>query len=107
MKNAVDNSYSTATDLANWIVQKLNYTFRDAYQLTGKIVKYCEEKKIDLPDIDFTELKKFNKKITKDIYNVLKVEKSVNQKKSFGSTAPKMVKGAATKWVKKLQNEKN
>ena len=63
--------------------------------------------KIDLPDIDFTELKKFNKKITKDIYNVLKVEKSVNQKKSFGSTAPKMVKGAATKWVKKLQNEKN
>ena len=43
----------------------------------------------------------------KDIYNVLKVEKSVNQKKSFGSTAPKMVKRAATKWVKKLQNEKN
>ena len=107
LRKAAEKSYSTATDLADWLVKNIGIPFRQAHKVTGKIVRYCEEMKIDLPDIDFTELKKFNKKITKDIYNVLKVEKSVNQKKSFGSTAPKMVKRAATKWVKKLQNEKN
>ena len=88
-------------------LKNIDLPFRQAHQVTGKIVKYCEKKKISLWDIEFAELKRFNKKITKDIYNVLNVEKSVNQKKSSGSTAPLMVKGAATKWVKKLQNEKN
>ena len=107
LKKAAGRSYSTSTDLADWLVKNIDMPFRQAHQVTGKIVKYCEKKKISLWDIEFAELKRFNKKITKDIYNVLNVEKSVNQKKSSGSTAPLMVKGAATKWVKKLQNEKN
>ncbi|MEC7831429.1 MAG: argininosuccinate lyase [Pseudomonadota bacterium] len=107
LKKAAGRSYSTSTDLADWLVKNIDMPFRQAHQVTGKIVKYCEKKKISLWDIEFAELKRFNKKITKDIYSVLNVEKSVNQKKSSGSTAPLMVKGAATKWVKKLQNEKN
>ena len=61
-------------------------------------------------DSDFTEKNEnvliLNKKINDDIFNVLDAEQSVNQKKSFGSTSPLMVKKSATKWIKKLQNEK-
>ena len=104
--SAAQKSYSTATDLADWLVSNLDIPFREAHKITGNIVRYCEKKKIKLSELTIEELKGFNKKINDDIYNVLDAEQSVNQKKSFGSTSPSMVKKSAIKWIKILHNEK-
>ena len=106
LSSAAQKSYSTATDLADWLVANLDIPFREAHKITGNIVRYCEKRKIKLSELTIQELKGFNKKINDDIFNVLNVEQSVNQKKSFGSTSPSMVKKSASKWIKKLQNEK-
>ena len=67
MAKAVNNSNSTATDFANWLVQNLKYSFREAYQLTGKIVAYADKnnKKSFAARLVLKELQKFNKKINK------------------------------------------
>ena len=106
LSSAAQKSYSTATDLADWLVANLDIPFREAHKITGNIVRYCEKRKIKLSELTIQELKGFNKKINDDIFNVLNAEQSVNQKKSFGSTSPSMVKKSASKWIKKLQNEK-
>ena len=106
LSSAAQKSYSTATDLADWLVANLDIPFREAHKITGNIVRYCEKRKIKLYELTIQELKGFNKKINDDIFNVLNAEQSVNQKKSFGSTSPSMVKKSASKWIKKLQNEK-
>ena len=106
LSSAAQKSYSTATDLADWLVANLDIPFREAHKITGTIVRYCENRKIKLSELTIQELKGFNKKINDDIFNVLNAEQSVNQKKSFGSTSPSMVKKSASKWIKKLQNEK-
>ena len=106
LSSAAQKSYSTATDLADWLVANLDIPFREAHKITGNIVRYCEKRKIKLSELTIQELRGFNKKINDDIFNVLNAEQSVNQKKSFGSTSPSMVKKSASKWIKKLQNEK-
>ena len=106
LSSAAQKSYSTATDLADWLVANLDIPFREAHKITGNIVRYCEKRKIRLSELTIQELKGFNKKINDDIFSVLNAEQSVNQKKSFGSTSPSMVKKSASKWIKKLQNEK-
>ena len=106
LSSAAQKSYSTATDLADWLVANLDIPFREAHKITGNIVRYCEKRKIKLSELTIQDLKVFNKKINDDIFNVLNSEQSVNQKKSFGSTSPSMVKKSASKWIKKLQNEK-
>tara|TARA_B100000700_G_scaffold329752_1_gene452701 strand:+ start:409 stop:1791 length:1383 start_codon:yes stop_codon:yes gene_type:complete len=92
MKNAIDSSYSTATDLADWLVKNLGYTFREAYFLTGKIVNFSIKKNLLLQDISLKELQKFDKKITNDIFTVLSSVNSMKSKKSIGGTAPQNVK---------------
>lgn len=101
MKNVIENSYATATDLADWFVKNLNYTFRHAYEITGKIVKYANKKKVRLNELDIYDLKKFEKKISKDVYNVLSVRKSMDSKKSFGGTASQNVKKSIEYAIKK------
>ena len=63
MTKAVDNSNATATDFANWLVQNLKFSFREAYQLTGKVVSYANKKNKKLHQLTLSELKKFNKNI--------------------------------------------
>ena len=92
MKELIDNSNATATDLANWLVQNLSYSFRDAYNVTGKVVSYCSRKKINIDSLSLDELRKFDKNITADAKKVLSAINSVNSKTSFGGTAPKITK---------------
>ncbi len=92
MKKAADQSNSTATDFANWLVQNLNYTFRDAYNLTGKIVRYSAKKNKDLDQITLKELRNFDKNITESTRSTLNTLKSLKNKTSFGGTAPQSVK---------------
>ena len=106
MNKAASRQFSTATDLADWLVQNLNIPFRSAHKITGEIVSICITKNITLDELDLDILKKFDKRITKDIFNVLNAEKSVNRKASEGGTSPKNVKKAAVQWLKRLKDEK-
>ena len=101
MKELIDNSNATATDLANWLVQKLRYSFRDAYVVTGKIVSYCSKQDRNIDSLSLGELKKFDKNITADAKKVLSATNSVKSKSSFGGTAPEITKKMIKLVIKK------
>ena len=101
MKQAIDSSHATATDLADWLVKNLQYPFRQAYQITGKIVAFAEKKRITLGELTIQELQKFDKQITKDILSVLSSLNSIKSKKSFGGTSPENVKKSIQYAIKK------
>ena len=101
MKELIDNSNATATDLANWLVQKLRYSFRDAYVVTGKIVSYCSKQNRNIDSLSLGELKKFDKNITADAKKVLSATNSVKSKSSFGGTAPEITKKMIKLVIKK------
>jgi len=101
MHQAVDESYATSTDLADWLVKKLHYPFRQAYQITGKIVNSANSKKKSLSNMSLKELKKFDRKITNDIFRVLSPLNSMKNKKSSGGTSPETVKKSIQYAIKK------
>ena len=101
MKELIDNSNATATDLANWLVQNLRYSFRDAYVVTGKIVSYCSKQDRNIDSLSLGELKKFDKNITADAKKVLSATTSVKSKSSFGGTAPEITKKMIKLVIKK------
>ncbi len=101
MKELIDNSNATATDLANWLVQNLRYSFRDAYIVTGKIVSYCSKQDRNIDSLSLGELKKFDKNITADAKKVLSTTNSVKSKSSFGGTAPEITKKMIKLVIKK------
>ncbi len=92
--------YITATDLADYFVKNLNYSFRKSYQLTAKIVNYCEKNKIAFSDISIEQIKKIEPKIKDDVIKVFDLKNSVNSKKSYGGTSFENVK----KMIKKYKN---
>ena len=104
MKELVDKSNATATDLANWLVQNLEYSFREAYKLTGRIVLYCSKNKKNIESLSLKELQKFDKKITSSAQKVLSSVNSVNSKSSFGGTSPESAKKMINFAIKKYLN---
>ena len=101
MAEAVNNSNATATDFANWLVQNLQLSFREAYHLTGKIVAYADENNKKLHQLKLTELQKFNKKINKEAKKTFSIDESIKNKKSFGGTSPQSVKQTIKNAIKK------
>ena len=95
MKRAAGNGFSTATDLADWIVQKLGLPFRKAHDISAKIVRRAEAKNCLLEDLDLKEMRAVEPRITSDVFSVLSLEKSAASRTSFGGTAPKNVRRAA------------
>jgi argininosuccinate lyase len=102
MKAAAGASYSTATDLADWLVRELKVPFREAHHITGRIVAAAEAAGMSLEELPLAEMQKADARITKAVFGVLSVERSVASRVSFGGTAPSNVKREATKWLKKL-----
>jgi argininosuccinate lyase len=98
MKAAAGSGYSTATDLADWLVREAGLPFRDAHHVTGRAVALAEEKSCDLADLSLEDLQSIHPAITADIYNVLTVEASVASRKSFGGTAPDEVRKQIKWW---------
>ncbi len=86
--------FSTATDLADWLVINLGLPFRKCHHITGTIVKLAEQKGYDLVDLSLEEMQEIEPKITKEIYQVLTVENSVKSRTSFGGTSPVVVRKA-------------
>jgi argininosuccinate lyase len=98
MKAAAGSGYSTATDLADWLVREAGLPFRDAHHVTGKAVAMAEKKGCDLAELSLEELQSINSAITADVFNVLTVEASVASRKSFGGTAPSEVRKQIAWW---------
>jgi argininosuccinate lyase len=102
MKALAGGGFSTATDLADWLVRVLHMPFRDAHHVTGRIVALAEQKGVDLPELSLQELQFVEPKITAQIFEVLTVEASVASRISYGGTAPANVAAAAKKWLEVL-----
>ena len=94
--------YMTATDLADWIVKKTKYTFREAHNITGKIVLMAEKKNKELSELTLQEFKLIEPKISKDIFNYVSLENSVSGKNSYGGTNIKQVLKAIKRAKKKV-----
>ena len=103
MEAAAHFGFSTATDLADWLVQKLNLPFREAHHITGQIVQRAEAKKCDLCDLDLAVIREVDDRITEDIYSVLSVQNSVASRVSYGGTAPSQVRSQIARWRKTLE----
>lgn len=106
MRAAAGRGYSTATDLADWLVRELKMPFRDAHHATGAIVKQAETKGCDLDALSLEEMKRVEPRITKAVFSVLSVENSVKSRTSYGGTAPQNVTKMARAWLKKLEKER-
>jgi len=98
--------FITATDLADYLVRK-NIPFRRAHHITGEIVRYCIEKNKKLEELELNELREFSGAFSEDIFEFIAVESSVSKRKSFGGTAPELVKKAIEVAKTELEDEKN
>lgn len=102
MAKAAAKGYSTATDLADWLVQNLGIPFRKSHSITGRIVALAEKKKCRLDELELADMQKIERAITAKVFDVLSLEKSVRSRKSFGGTAPANVKKSIEVARKKL-----
>ncbi|MDW6026108.1 argininosuccinate lyase [Mesorhizobium sp. BAC0120] len=102
MREAAGAGYSTATDLADWLVREAGLPFREAHHVTGRAVALAEEKNLPLEKLSLDELKGISPAITADVYSVLSVENSVKSRTSFGGTAPHEVRRQVRYWKKRL-----
>ncbi|WP_397416996.1 argininosuccinate lyase [Phenylobacterium sp.] len=98
MAAAAGAGYSTATDLADWLVRTLDLPFRDAHHITGAAVKRAETLGVGLSDLPLADLQALDGRITADVYGVLTPEASVASRTSYGGTAPDQVRAQIARW---------
>jgi argininosuccinate lyase len=92
MRAAAAQGYSTATDLADWLVREADVPFREAHHITGRAVKAAEKAGCDLADLPLDVLKHIDGRIDERVFDVLSVEASVRSRTSYGGTAPERVR---------------
>jgi argininosuccinate lyase len=95
---AAGSGFSTATDLADWLVRVLGLPFRDAHHITGSLVALAEAQGCDLPDLTLEQMQSAHDGISKDVFDVLGVKNSVASRTSYGGTAPVQVRAQVTRW---------
>jgi argininosuccinate lyase len=105
MKKAAGDGYATATDLADWLVRKLGLPFRDAHHSTGRIVAVAAQANVPLHRLGLEAMQQIEPRITKEVFSVLSVDRSVKSRVSYGGTAPKNVRMQAKKWLKLLERK--
>jgi len=96
------SGFSTATDLADWLVRVLKMPFRDAHHVTGRIVRLAEDQGIDISELRLDEMQTIEPGITDEIFNVLTIEASVASRTSYGGTSPANVAKQAALWLERL-----
>ena len=106
MRAVAEQGYSTATDLADWLVTRLKLPFREAHQVTGRIVAKAASNNVPLHELPLHEMRMIEPRITKDVVTVLSTENSVKSRISYGGTAPKNVRREANRWLKVLARER-
>jgi argininosuccinate lyase len=102
MKAAAGAGYSTATDLADWLVRTLKMPFREAHHATARIVGIASARGVGLEKLGLSEMQAVHSGITDAVFGVLGVDKSVKSRLSYGGTAPSNVRKQARAWLKKL-----
>lgn len=104
MYRAAVEGYSTATDLADYLVKK-QIPFRDAHEIVGRVVSHCIENAIQLRDVEIGLFQQFSPLIEDDVYDCLTLEGSVNSRNHIGGTAPAQVKQAAKRALEQLNDQ--
>jgi argininosuccinate lyase len=102
LEAAASAGFSTATDLADWLVRTLDLPFRDAHHVTGSLVAMAEQKGCDLPDLSLEDMQSVHAAITVDVFEVLGVHNSVASRTSYGGTAPARVREQIARWKEVL-----
>ncbi|MBE7635708.1 argininosuccinate lyase [Sneathiella sp. P13V-1] len=105
MKAASGAGFTTATDLADWLVRKLNMPFRNAHHVTGTLVKMAEDNNCGLEDLTLAQMQSVEAEITDEIFDVLGVDNSVASRVSYGGTAPSQVRAQVARWQTILDGE--
>tara|TARA_B110000037_G_scaffold105918_1_gene123063 strand:- start:44 stop:1432 length:1389 start_codon:yes stop_codon:yes gene_type:complete len=98
LKVSAASGFSTATDLADWLVRALGMPFRDAHHITGSLVAMAEAQGCDLPDLSLIQMKSVHVHINAEVFEVLGVENSVASRVSYGGTAPAQVRAQIARW---------
>ena len=102
LEKAAATGFSTATDLADWLVRELGLPFREAHHVTGALVAMAEKGGCDLPDLGLEQMKTVHEGITASVFDVLGVHNSVASRTSFGGTAPDRVREQVARWKEYL-----
>jgi argininosuccinate lyase len=102
LRAAAATGFSTATDLADWLVRELGLPFREAHHVTGALVAEAEMRGCDLPDLPLEVMKSSHAGITEGVYGVLGVDNSVRSRMSYGGTAPDRVREQIARWKEAL-----
>ena len=103
MREAAAHGYSTATDLADWLVRELDMPFREAHHITGSIVALAEAQNRQLDELSLSDMQTIEPRIKKGLLEVLSVQQSVASRRSYGGTSPTNVKKMARKWLDRLE----
>ncbi len=102
LRAAASSGFSTATDLADWLVREAGLPFRDAHHVTGRLVALAESEGVDLPDLTLDQMKSAHSAITNSVFDVLGVDNSVASRTSYGGTAPSEVRKQIARWKERL-----
>jgi argininosuccinate lyase len=102
MAAAAGDGFSTATDLADWLVRELKLPFRDAHHVTGKLVAKAEGMGVDLSGLTIVEMREVEPRITDSVFGVLSPAASVASRRSYGGTAPENVRAMVAAWKERL-----
>jgi argininosuccinate lyase len=102
LRAAAGSGFSTATDLADWLVRVLGMPFRDAHHVTGRVVALAEAEGCEMADLPLAKLQAIEAGLTGEVYDVLSVDASVASRTSFGGTAPVRVREQAAIWRERL-----
>ncbi|MDG1406945.1 MAG: argininosuccinate lyase [Octadecabacter sp.] len=98
LRLAAAMGFSTATDLADWLVRELGLPFRDAHHITGSLVAMAEDQGCDLPELTLAQMQSVHADITDAVFDVLGVDNSVASRTSYGGTAPVNVRAQIARW---------
>ena len=105
MRKMAGAAYSTATDLADWLVRAAGLPFREAHAVTGRIVKAAEERGVALHKLTLAEMQAIDERVSEAVYGVLGIDQSVGSRTSLGGTAPRNVRREARRWLARLAKE--
>jgi argininosuccinate lyase len=103
MRQAAGEGFSTATDLADWLVRTLKLPFREAHHVTGRIVAKAAASGVSLDKLPLAAMQGIEPRMTKAVFGVLSVEASVKSRTVYGGTAPKNVRAQAKRWLRRLK----
>lgn len=105
LEEELRNDFTSATDVADYLVRR-GLPFREAHEITGRIVSYCIDHRMYFGNLDLETLRTFSKHFEADIFDYLLPRQSVEQKQSAGGTSPQEVKKQIVHWTRVLKNRK-